>query len=153
MRNNKGITLVALVITIIVLLILAGVSISMVVGENGVLNRAQNAATDTAKAQAMEALEMDISGYQGSEAVTTKIINGTYKDDESFFDDVVEHYKTETSINDGYTATLVEKTSVGTTEYAEATVKKGDDEIGKFYVIKSGKVGTTVSKTEPKAGS
>ena len=43
MRNQKGITLVALVITIIVLLILAGVSISLVVGQNGVLNQASNA--------------------------------------------------------------------------------------------------------------
>lgn len=43
MRNQKGITLVALVITIIVLLILAGVSISLVVGQNGVLGRASDA--------------------------------------------------------------------------------------------------------------
>ena len=35
-KHNKGITLIALVITIIVLLILAGVSISLVVGNNGV---------------------------------------------------------------------------------------------------------------------
>ena len=43
MRNQKGITLVALVITIIVLLILAGVSISLVVGQNGVLGKASDA--------------------------------------------------------------------------------------------------------------
>ena len=43
MRNQNGITLVALVITIIVLLILAGVSISLVVGQNGVLSQASNA--------------------------------------------------------------------------------------------------------------
>ena len=43
MKNQKGITLVALVITIIVLLILAGVSISLVVGQNGVLSKATNA--------------------------------------------------------------------------------------------------------------
>ena len=36
MKNQKGITLVALVITIVVLLILAGVTISMVMGPNGV---------------------------------------------------------------------------------------------------------------------
>ena len=47
MKSNKGITLIALVITIIVLLILAGVSISMVVGENGILNRATDASTKT----------------------------------------------------------------------------------------------------------
>ena len=37
MKNNKGITLIALVITIIVLLILAGISIAMLTGENGIL--------------------------------------------------------------------------------------------------------------------
>lgn len=40
MKGNKGITLIALVITIIVLLILAGVSIAMLSGENGILNQA-----------------------------------------------------------------------------------------------------------------
>ena len=66
MKNNKGITLVALVITIIVLLILAGVSISMVVGENGVLNRATNAADKTSEADVKSALENAIMGCQGS---------------------------------------------------------------------------------------
>ena len=65
MKNNKGITLVALVITIIVLLILAGVSISMVVGENGVLNRATDAAMQTSEADARSALETALSGAQG----------------------------------------------------------------------------------------
>ena len=45
MKKQEGITLVALVITIIVLLILAGVSISLVVGNNGVLTQASNAVT------------------------------------------------------------------------------------------------------------
>ncbi len=42
--NSRGITLIALVITIIVLLILAGVTIAALTGENGILTRAQNAA-------------------------------------------------------------------------------------------------------------
>ena len=46
-KEQKGITLVALVITIIVLLILAGVSISLVMGENGVLGQAANAVDAT----------------------------------------------------------------------------------------------------------
>ncbi len=41
--NSSGITLIALVITIIVLLILAGVSIAMLTGQNGILTQAQNA--------------------------------------------------------------------------------------------------------------
>ena len=46
-RQNKGITLIALVITIIVLLILAGVAISMLSGDNGILNRASDSAIQT----------------------------------------------------------------------------------------------------------
>lgn len=44
MKNNKGITLVALVVTIIVLLILAGITIAMLTGDNGLLGKAQQAA-------------------------------------------------------------------------------------------------------------
>ncbi len=43
MRKNEGITLIALVITIIVLLILAGVSIATLLGQNGILNQAEKA--------------------------------------------------------------------------------------------------------------
>ena len=42
-KNSKGITLVALVVTIVVLLILAGVSINLVLGENGLITQAQEA--------------------------------------------------------------------------------------------------------------
>ena len=41
--EDRGITLMALVVTIIVLLILAGVSIAVLTGENGILNRATEA--------------------------------------------------------------------------------------------------------------
>ena len=54
MKNQRGITLIALVITIIVLLILAGVSIAMLTGENGILTRAGDAAFETAFATARE---------------------------------------------------------------------------------------------------
>ena len=47
-RNNKGITLIALVITIIVLLILAGVSISMLSGDNSILTNATKAIREKA---------------------------------------------------------------------------------------------------------
>ena len=45
--RNKGITLIALVITIIVLLILAAVSIATLTGENGILTRANESKTET----------------------------------------------------------------------------------------------------------
>ena len=54
MKNNKGITLISLVITIIVLLILAGVSIAMLSGENSILGRASDAAEQSALANTKE---------------------------------------------------------------------------------------------------
>ena len=60
MKNNKGITLIALVITIIVLLILAGVSIAMLTGSNGVLTRASDADKATTKAEYIERINMEL---------------------------------------------------------------------------------------------
>lgn len=50
-RRNKGITLIALVVTIIVLLILAGVTIATLTGDNGILTRAQEAKNETEQAE------------------------------------------------------------------------------------------------------
>ncbi len=61
MKSNSGITLVALVITIIVLLILAGVSISLVVGDNGIMTRAKDAGTKTEEADAVETLKLAVA--------------------------------------------------------------------------------------------
>lgn len=58
--GNKGITLIALIITIIVLLILAGVSIAMLTGDNGILKQAQRAKTETENAQVIEELKIAI---------------------------------------------------------------------------------------------
>ena len=55
-KENKGITLIALVVTIIVLLILATVSIAVLTGENGILNKTAKAKNETEKAQVNETL-------------------------------------------------------------------------------------------------
>ena len=60
--RNKGITLIALVITIIVLLILAGVSIATLTGENGILTRANDAKTNTGIAEEKEAIQLAYAG-------------------------------------------------------------------------------------------
>lgn len=57
-KNTKGITLIALVITIIVLLILAGISISMLTGENGLLEKAGDAKTETESEEAYEQISL-----------------------------------------------------------------------------------------------
>lgn len=53
-RNYNGITLIALVITIIILLILAGVSINLVSGEDGIVNKAQEALDKTKRGKVEE---------------------------------------------------------------------------------------------------
>lgn len=63
-KSAKGITLVALVITIIVLLILAGISISALSGENGILGKASEAKTKTEIADIKEQIQTDIIGEQ-----------------------------------------------------------------------------------------
>ncbi len=67
--NNKGITLVALVVTIIVLLILAGVSISLVLGDNGIITRAQDAVTKYKEAEEEEQWQMNNFMTDFNEAV------------------------------------------------------------------------------------
>ena len=58
MKNQKGITLIALVITIIVMLILAGVSISLLLDDDGVITKAKEAATEMSLAELKEKLEL-----------------------------------------------------------------------------------------------
>ena len=57
-NKQNGITLIALVVTIIVLIILAGVSINMLVGDNGIITQAQKAAEDTKLAQEKEMISL-----------------------------------------------------------------------------------------------
>lgn len=62
-RKNYGITLISLVVTIIVLLILAGITISMLFGNNGLLNRATEATEEYSKSEARERVELLLSEY------------------------------------------------------------------------------------------
>ena len=80
MREQKGITLIALVITIIVLLILAGVTIAMLTGQNGILTNAQNAKTSTLQSEAEERINMTLNAIKTeifSQQVTNKNYSGT----------------------------------------------------------------------------
>ena len=78
-KNKKletGITLITLVVSIIVLIILAGVSIAMLVGENGIITQAQRAAQETEEAKqneekGLQELEGYIDSSLGGETATT----------------------------------------------------------------------------------
>ena len=57
MRKNKGITLIALVVTIVVLLIITGVSVSMFTGDNGIISQAKKAKEETTISEEKEQVE------------------------------------------------------------------------------------------------
>ncbi|MCI8411750.1 MAG: leucine-rich repeat domain-containing protein [Clostridia bacterium] len=83
-ETNKGITLIALVITIIVLLILAGVSISMLTGENGILKQANTAKEENRKSELKEEGKLDMNDtYIQTQQVEAYEISST---DEDFSD-------------------------------------------------------------------
>ena len=63
-KNETGITLIALVITIIVLLILAGVSISMLTGQNGILTQANNSKIEQSHGAVREGIALAYNEYQ-----------------------------------------------------------------------------------------
>ena len=67
--KNKGITLIALVITIIVLLIIAGVSIAMLTGENGLLTKVDDARTNTTKSNEEEQIKVQVMASYNDEGV------------------------------------------------------------------------------------
>ena len=57
-KNNKGITLIALVLTIIILMILAGVSASLIMGEHNIIQRSKEQKIAQAKAEILQELEL-----------------------------------------------------------------------------------------------
>ena len=86
-KKAKGITLIALVITIVIVLILAGISMSFVLGENGIITKAQEAREKTEEAKANE--EKDFAGWTDS---TDKILNDNQNDDDDDYDNGMAKY-------------------------------------------------------------
>ena len=68
MKNQKGVTLVALVVTIVVLLILAGTSLAMLKGENSMIGNGQKANYGTTEGEVMDKVQMAYN------AINTEII-------------------------------------------------------------------------------
>ena len=78
LKNKRGITLIALVITIIVLLILAGVTIATLMGDNGVLTKANKASEENTHSTVYEGLSLEITNYYADKKLgktTESLIN------------------------------------------------------------------------------
>ncbi len=96
LKERKGITLIALVITIIVLLILAGVSIAMLTGQNGILTQAQNAKTTNENKSAEEKLKLAIM------AARSQSETGTLDADKLIAEITNNYGGTASKTNDGF---------------------------------------------------
>jgi type II secretory pathway pseudopilin PulG len=121
MKKNKGITLVALVVTIVVLLILAGVSINLVLGDNGIIAKAKEAQRKSAEASQNDLIGMNELAQQLEEKINGSTGNGGKTEPETVpylpSDDF--HYDTSTSVDTG----LVIKDANGN-EYVWVVVPK-----------------------------
>ena len=104
LKTNKGITLIALVISIIVLLILAGVTISALSGENGILQRSTDAKRETEKEDARDRITMTLAELQMERYTGTQSMEDFLN---SKFDSVVDNGDgTYTVTLDGYEAII-----------------------------------------------
>ena len=88
MKNSKGVTLVALVVTIIVLIILAGISINLLLGDNGLITKAKEAKKQQKIAEIKEKISLELSA-----AETDAIIRNESLEEEQL-NDIVSKYGT-----------------------------------------------------------
>ncbi len=140
-KTVKGITLIALVITIIVLLILAGVTIATLTGENGILSKATEAKTENIAGQEEEQVKMAYSA-----ALAQKINEDVLAEDvQNELENMMGENKTECKDNDGSIEVKFRDTgnryvisndgnviNQGSLTYAELSSQIGVDNYGDF---------------------
>ena len=129
--NQRGITLIALVVTIIVLIILAGISINFLLGDNGIIKKAQDAGIAQQKAELIEKIKLKI---------TEKRVDnngGLFKDQ---IEDILDDYGTIVKENDeitGLTPTDKDYTIPIERIYSGTINDLPDSNQGKRYVLKT----------------
>ncbi|MBR3152059.1 MAG: type II secretion system protein [Clostridia bacterium] len=136
MREKKGITLIALVITIIVLLILAGVTIAMVVGDNGILKRSNEAKESTLVAQAKEEIELQAAAYVLEYEARIQVPQAMHEKNEILVADQQTNILYSGTAGD-YVA-LMFKTN-NTTKYSTLTVSEKDTENNRYTLTANDK--------------
>ena len=156
MKKNKGITLVALVVTIVVLLILAGVSINLVLGNNGIIAKAKDAETKFA-----EASQNDLKGMNGLIEQMESTLNGsgnggkTEPETVPYLPSDDFHYDTSTSVDTGLvikdasgneyvwvvvprTTAVYAKTGLGKTTFTDADYTSIENDLKEYTKIYRG---------------
>ena len=140
--SNSAITLIALIITIIVLLILAGVTLNMVMGDSGIFSKANQAKNKTEVAQYEEELRMCVLEIQADEAT-----NGTTFGIDTIRKNLVEKVKELENTEE------IEITSPEGNATIEGTYKGYEYKIDEKYVVHIGDKATGIILTtslEPK---
>ncbi len=144
--REDGITLVALVVTIIVLLILAGVSISLVLGNNGVITKASTAVTENRKATAQEDIAMAWAScetdYLNEWTKNTSLIKSEYLSPDTIANKFNNQYLT------GGQASNISREEDGS---ITGTYTSDDNNTNVDFIIESNGVVTIEGETEPTA--
>lgn len=113
-NKNKGITLIALVITIIVLLILAGISIATLTGDSGILKEASKAKEETKLGEVKEKVNLMILDYRMEKVDDTNLKLLEYferKKDKGEIEDVIENQEGNIEVTiDGYIVVIDQET-------------------------------------------
>jgi hypothetical protein len=104
--KNKGITLIALIVTIVVLLILAGVSIAMLTGENGIIAQANNAKESNRGGEVKETVDLavtenEMANYTGETKKTRAEVIQELYDNGKLTDEEVEELESSNVIKIG----------------------------------------------------
>ena len=134
--SNSAITLIALIITIIVLLILAGVTLNMVMGDSGIFSKANQAKNKTEVAQYEEELRMCVLEIQADEAT-----NGTTFGIDTIRKNLVEKVKELENTEE------IEITSPEGNATIEGTYKGYEYKIDEKYVVHIGDKATVIILT------
>ena len=155
-KTNSGITLIALVITIIVLLILAGVTIATLTGDNGILTKATESKDKTEEAEAEEQVKLAIAGSIGEDG---EIDNEELKDNLNKIEGIEEvgeisdsDYPISVTIDGEYSYLINKDGTIGEVVEREG-IKVGDyinytyDTVEEGYPLEQAKSGYTSDQT------
>ena len=147
LKNRKGITLIALIVTIIVLLILAGISIGAITGDNGIINQAQKAKSDTEYSQWEEQIDVAIIDAESNhrdptmDDVIDELINKKVINEESQVDKETGAITTNEPsyiIEDKLNEYIVKIPTLGEITGNETTNTESKDSLGNKVVVPAG---------------
>ena len=141
-QKNNGITLIALIVTIIVLLILAGVTIATLTGENGIITKAIEARERTNQASAEEQVRLAVAASIGIDGKINlddlnkelENIDAYYKENPISSTNKIEEGDFPATVTvDGYEVIINENGSIGTSGGSEEGGDTEDTLAGKYY--------------------